>query len=95
LAGNAANPLSNGAHRQIDGAPFCFDMEDQMSRAHAKSLMSKILDNIIFLEEVFGEEADRDIPKIPVLEMARCFELEPSRNVRVSRRRSKGWPLWK
>jgi len=66
-----------------------------MSRAHAKSLMSKILDNIIFLEEVFGEEADRDIPKIPVLEMARCFELEPSRNVRVSRRWSKGWPLWK
>ena len=66
-----------------------------MSRAHAKSLMSKILDNIIFLEEVFGEEADRDIPKIPVLEMARCFELEPSRNVRVSQRRSKGWPLWK
>jgi len=66
-----------------------------MSRAHAKSLMSKILDNIIFLEEVFGEEADRDIPKIPVLEMARCFELEPSRNFRVSRRRSKAWPLWK
>ena len=65
-----------------------------MSRSRAQSLMSKILDNIVFLE-VFGEEADRDIPKIPVLEMARCFELEPSRNVRVSRRRSKGWPLWK
>lgn len=36
-----------------------------------------------------------DIPKLPVLEMARCFDLEPRRNLRVSQRRSKAWPLWK
>jgi len=47
------------------------------------------------LEEVFGDQADRDIPKLPVLEMARCFDLEPPKNFRVSRRRSKAWPLWK
>ena len=66
-----------------------------MSRARAKSLMGKILDNILFLEEVFCDQADRDIPKLPVLEMARCFDLEPPRNVRVNRRQSKAWPLWK
>jgi hypothetical protein len=53
------------------------------------------LDNIIFLEEVFGDQADGDIPKLPVLEMARCFDLDARRISRASRRRSKAWPLWK
>jgi len=66
-----------------------------MSAAQPKSLLAKILDNILFLEEVFGEQADRDIPTLPVLEMARCFDLEPAKNVRGPRRRSKAWPLWK
>jgi len=66
-----------------------------MSRARAENSIGKILDNILFLEEVFGDQADRDIPKLPVLEMARCFDLEPPRNARVNRRRSKAWPLWK
>jgi hypothetical protein len=74
---------------------FSFSKEALMSRSRAKSLMGKILDNILFLEEVFGDQADRDIPKLPVLEMARCFDLEPPRNVRVNRRQSKAWPLWK
>jgi hypothetical protein len=29
-----------------------------------KSMTGKILDNIIFLSEVFGEQADRDTPKL-------------------------------
>ena len=66
-----------------------------MSRARAENSIRKILDNILFLEEVFGDQADGDIPRLPVLEMARCFDLEPPRNVHVSRRRSKAWPLWK
>ena len=66
-----------------------------MSKVRAKNLMGKILDNVLFLEEVFGDQADGDIPKLPVLEMARCFELEPPRSVRISRRRGKAWPLWK
>jgi hypothetical protein len=66
-----------------------------MASTPRKSTLGKIFDNILFLEEVFGEQADRDIPKLPVLEMARCFDLEPPRDPRVSRRRSKAWPLWK
>jgi len=66
-----------------------------MSRARAENSIRKILDNILFLEEVFGDQADGDIPRLPVLEMAHCFDLEPPRNVHVSRRRSKAWPLWK
>jgi len=58
-------------------------------------MTGKILDNILFLAEVFGDQADRDIPKLPVLEMAKCFDLEVPRISRVSRRRTKAWPLWK
>ena len=65
-----------------------------MEKLRTKNLIGKILDNILFLEEMFGDQADKDIPKIPVLEMARCFELRPPRNVRVNRRRTKAWPLW-
>jgi hypothetical protein len=58
-------------------------------------MTGKILDNILFLAEVFGDQADRDIPKLPVLEMAKCFDLEAPRISRVSRHRTKAWPLWK
>jgi len=65
-------------------------------RAREKSMTGKILDNILFLAEVFGDQADRDIPKLPVLEMAKCFDLEAPRISRApSRRRSRAWPLWK
>jgi hypothetical protein len=32
---------------------------------------------------------------VPVLELARCFELSHPRIRRLHRRRSKLWPLWK
>jgi hypothetical protein len=66
-----------------------------MAKALAKRTTGKIFENILFLAEVFGDQADRDIPKLPVLEMARCFDLEVSRPNRAGRRRSKSWPLWK
>ncbi len=66
-----------------------------MSKTRAKSATGKIFDNILFLAEVFGDQAERDIPKLPVLEMAQCFDLEISSPSRGSRRRSKAWPLWK
>lgn len=66
-----------------------------MIRAREKSMTGKILDNILFLAEVFGDQADRDIPKLPVLEMAQCFDLEAPRVSRTSRRRTKAWRLWK
>jgi hypothetical protein len=64
-------------------------------RTGEKNMTEKIFDNILFLAEVFGDQADKDIPKLPVLEMARCFDLEAPRVSRVSRRRSKSWSLWK
>jgi hypothetical protein len=66
-----------------------------MMSAREKSMTGKILDNIIFLSEVFGEQADRDIPKLPVLEMAKCFDLAVPRSTRLRRHRNKAWPLWK
>ena len=63
-------------------------------RPGEKSSVGKIFDNILFLAEVFGDQADKDIPKLPVLEMARCFDLEAPRVNRASRRRRKSWPLW-
>jgi hypothetical protein len=66
-----------------------------MAKARAKRTTGKIFENILFLAEVFSDQAERDIPKLPVLEMARCFDLEVSSPPRSSRRRSKSWPLWK
>jgi hypothetical protein len=63
--------------------------------AREKSMTGKIFDNIIFLSEVFGEQADRDIPKLPVLEMAKCFDLDVPKITRASRQRSRPWRLWK
>ena len=40
-----------------------------------KTATERILENIIFLADVFGEHLEKDIPGWPVLEMARCFEL--------------------
>jgi hypothetical protein len=74
---------------------FYFWKELEMSKCQAKSATGRIFDNILFLAEVFGDQAERDIPKLPVLEMAQCFDLEVSSPSRASRRRSKAWLLWK
>jgi hypothetical protein len=66
-----------------------------MTIVRDKTSASKIFENIIFLAEVFGDKADEDIPKIPVIEMAQCFDLvrSPSHHRYSQRRRT--WPLWK
>jgi hypothetical protein len=66
-----------------------------MTRARQESPTGKIFDNILFLAEVFGDQADQDIPKMPVLEMAKCFDLQAPRVSPPSRRRRKAWALWK
>ncbi len=66
-----------------------------MARVRDKTMTGKIFDNILFLAEVFGDRADEDIPDIPVLELARCFELSQPRLKRPMVRRYKSWPLWK
>jgi hypothetical protein len=87
--------LSNGAHRISDERLFIFERSREMGKAQAKSPTGRIFDNILFLAEVFGDQAERDIPKLPVLEMAQCFDLEIPSPGRARRRRSKAWPLWK
>jgi hypothetical protein len=66
-----------------------------MTRRHEKTMTGRIFENILFLEEVFGDKADADIPDVPVLELAKCFELSHPRILRATRRRQKSWPLWK
>jgi hypothetical protein len=65
-----------------------------MASVRRQSTTEKILDNVVFLAEMFGEREDQDIPKIPVLEMAKCFDLAPPRKP-TKRRRPRDWPLWK
>jgi hypothetical protein len=79
----------------IRWSAFFFRRKLEMSKSQTKSAAGKIFDNILFLAEVFGDQAERDIPKLPVLEMAQCFDLEIASPSRASRRRSKAWPLWK
>lgn len=64
-----------------------------MIDARFKQSAGKIFENILFLAEVFGDRRNEDIPPMPVLEMARCFELAPPARIRASRRR-RDWPLW-
>ncbi len=59
-----------------------------------KSETGKILENIIFLADVFGDLPEKDFPPLPVLEMARCFELAPSPVVPWARASAKSWLLW-
>ena len=66
-----------------------------MARVRGKTMTGKIFENILFLAEVFGDNADKDIPDIPVLELARCFELSHPPLKRPMMRRYKPWPLWK
>ena len=46
----------------------------------APSVVQRIFENIIFLEEVFVGGADQELPDVPVLELARCFELKSVNN---------------
>lgn len=59
-----------------------------------KTATDKIFENIIFLADVFGDGPAKDIPPLPVLEMARCFELVLPQVVHGGWRRRKDWPLW-
>jgi len=66
-----------------------------MPRVQGNSSAGKIFENILFLAEVFRDRPDEDIPPLPVLEMATCFELTHPRRLRARRRRRRDWPLWK
>jgi len=65
-----------------------------MARRHTKTMTTRIFENILFLEEVFGDKDAAEIPDVPILELAKCFELSRPRTLRAARGRQKAWPLW-
>ena len=65
-----------------------------MARRQAKTMTTRIFENILFLEEVFGYKDAAEIPDVPILELAKSFELSQPRNLRVTKGRQKAWPLW-
>jgi len=45
-----------------------------MGKKHAH-ILDRVLDNVIFLDEVFRDRTDDEIPDVPFLDLARSFEL--------------------
>jgi hypothetical protein len=82
--------LNNVFHRSPWSAfVFLADKEVSMARRHEKTMTGRIFENILFLEEVFGDKAHADIPNVPVLELAKCFELFQPRTLHANRGRRK------
>ena len=58
-----------------------------------KLILKRVLDNIIFLEQVFQDRTSDELPDVPFLDLARSFELRqfeaesPMRAASSSRRR--------
>jgi hypothetical protein len=73
---------------------FFIDKEISMARRHTKTMTTRIFENILFLEEVFGDKDAAEIPDVPILELAKSFELSQPRTLRAARGRQKAWPLW-
>jgi hypothetical protein len=68
---------------------FLLDKEVSMARRHEKTMARRIFENILFLEEVFGDKADADIPDVPILELAKSFDLSPLKTLHANRGRGK------
>ena len=63
-----------------------------MARRRKRTITDRIFENILFLEEVFGDKDDADIPDVSVLELAKCFELSHPTTLRARRVAEKSWP---
>ncbi len=44
--------------------------------SYPTSDFQRILENLVFIAEIFANREDEEIPNIPVLELARSFELK-------------------
>jgi len=64
-----------------------------VSRSLEKTSLEKIFENLHFLVDIFGEKENKDIPNVPFLELARCFELSTPSDSHLSRR-NKPWSRW-
>ena len=48
-----------------------------MAKKSGEAVMAvRVLDNIIFIAEIFADREDEEIPDVPMLELARSFELK-------------------
>jgi len=47
-----------------------------ISAVEGLSAVRQILENIIFLEEVFADRSEDEIPDVPLLELAKSFHLK-------------------
>ena len=65
-----------------------------MATRKTKTASAKIYDNILFLAEAFSDESGNEVPNVPILELARCFELQPPKMRQAARKRIKSWSLW-
>ena len=65
-----------------------------MARFREKSATARIFENILFLAEIFGDKSESEIPNVPVLDLARCFELKNADPKQVSRCRRKPGSGW-
>jgi hypothetical protein len=63
-----------------------------MDRSFLKTSLDRIYENLSFLTEAFSELEDKDIPNVPFLELARCFDLSSVNKGPLSRRRGKRRP---
>ena len=72
-----------------------FDGKERvMNRSFEKTRLEELSENLTFLADVFGEQEDKDIPNVPFLELARCFELTSPKNLPVPRHRSRRRSRW-
>src|SRR5262249_26599724 len=87
-------PIISSCLSTVTTERLCFpvDKEISMARRRKKTITHRIFENILFLEEVFGAKDDADIPDVPVLELAKCFELSHPGTLRARRVAEKSWP---
>ena len=65
-----------------------------MNRSSEKTHFEQISENLLFLADVFADKEDKDIPNVPFLELARCFELTSPKNLPAPRHRSRRRSRW-
>ncbi len=59
-----------------------------MAHVRRKTATEIIFENILFLADVFGDKPAGEIPNVPMMELAKCFEV-PQPRVRTRRRPEK------
>jgi len=52
-------------------------------------MTTRIFENILFLEEVFGAKDAAEIPDVPILELAKSFELSSTKKLACHKRTPK------